>query len=155
MERCFWCHRETEPYAFDLCLSCYRWFHRHKDSPVEYCDLCQKVVTKRQKGICRECRIALEAGVKIPKRIERLKDKYEPVKSLLDSYDSVDKARAGLGIWFKDKEDHLVNVLIDRYYNRKTLDEIGKKERVTREYIRQCENKAISILKERPYALDD
>jgi len=147
MAKCWWCHKDKELYAFDLCIICYRWFHRRKTNPIEYCDICDKVIMKNQKGICKPCREVLEEVTKVPKRVEILDNKYKDLKPMLDKFETSDKAFTYLEHFFKPKQKKLLEILVERYYYRdKTLDEIGKKRGVTREYIRQCENKAIEIL---------
>jgi DNA-directed RNA polymerase sigma subunit (sigma70/sigma32) len=102
---------------------------------------------KNQKGICKPCRVILEETSKVPKRIEVLETKYQTLAPMLDKFESGDKAFTYLEHFFKPRQKKLLEVLIERYYYRdRTLDQIGKKRGVSREYIRQCENKAIEIL---------
>lgn len=148
MAKCWWCHKEKELYAFNLCVPCYRWFHRHKTKPIEYCEICGKVIMKSQKGICKGCKMVLEQVSKVPRRIEILDNKYRDLKPILDKFESDSQAFTYLEHFFKPKQKKLLEILIERYYHQdRTLDEIGKKRGVTREYIRQCEDKAIETLK--------
>lgn len=155
MAKCYWCHKDKEIYAFNVCATCYRWFHRRKTNPAENCEVCGKVVMKNQKGICRPCRTVLDSASKIPKRIEVLESKYKELAPTLNEFGSSQRAFVCLEHFFKPKQKKLLEILIERYYQRnKTLDDIGKSRGVTREYIRQCENKAIEILK-KALSLDD
>lgn len=98
----------------------------------------------------------LEQVSKVPKRIEILKTKYQDLAPMLDKFESADKAYTYLEHFFKPRQKKMLEILVERYYHRnKTLDEIGKKRGVTREYIRQCENKAIEIIKNYTYVDDD
>jgi DNA-directed RNA polymerase sigma subunit (sigma70/sigma32) len=103
---------------------------------------------KSQKGICKPCKTVLEETSKVPKRIEVLDNKYKDLKPMLDKFETDDRAFMYLEHFFKPRQKKLLEILVERYYHQdRTLDEIGKKRGVTREYIRQCENKAIEILK--------
>jgi len=71
------------------------------------------------------------------------KNKYKNVSSFLDTQEINSELKLGALFGNNNK---LVQIVIDRYYNKKTLDAIGKKFNVTREYIRQCEDQAIKKL---------
>lgn len=147
MNTCFWCRKNKELYAYNLCLNCYRWFLKYTKEPIEYCAMCEKVITKRQKGLCTKCRKMLE-DTATPKRIQNLSTKYESISTYLQTFLDSEDAFEALKPYFKPKQQKILTVLVQRFYEHKTLDEIGKswEKPVTREYIRQCEDKAISIV---------
>jgi predicted DNA-binding protein YlxM (UPF0122 family) len=89
----------------------------------------------------------LDRLAKTPKRIERIEEKFDEVKSMLDAFKTPKEAYDALTPLFKPKQLKFLEVAIERYFNRKTLEEIAKKRGVTREYIRQCENKSIELLR--------
>ena len=131
MAKCYWCHKDKKLYAFNLCVSCYRWFHRRKTNPIKNCEVCGKVIMKTQKDICKPCKTVLEKTTKIPKRIEVLEAKYQAIAPMLDKFESDSQAFTYLEHFFKPKQKKLLEILIDRYYHRENrLEDIGKLEEV-------------------------
>lgn len=145
--KCFWCHEVKHIYGYSLCMACYKWFHKYKNESVEYCSLCGKFITKRNKGICAECRAKIhEITKEPPKRLEFMEKKFEPVVPLLQKFESMDKAFEYLHPLFKTRQTKFLEIILRRFFNHETMENIAKDWGVSREYIRQCENNALKIL---------
>jgi hypothetical protein len=140
-------------------MSCYRWFLRRIENPVEVCDLCGTIVSKNQNGICKKCKDLLDLQTKTPKRIQNIESKFNPILSVLSKFKNKDEAAIYLDDMFKSKQKKFLDVLLNRFYKHKTLEEIGQQYSNTREYIRQCEDKAIEIISKKscilPYLFED
>lgn len=120
--KCFWCHKDEVSLNLDnLCSKCLKWFN---------------LQTKNSK---------IKAS-KIPKRITILNTKYNVIKEYLTQFENADAASKACLSFFKPTQYKLLDVLKGRYFDRKTLEEIASQWGVTREYVRQCENKLIEIL---------
>jgi len=149
MNKCWWCHF-PEVYAFNVCHSCYRWFYRHSfldDS--DYCTVCNKFITKRTiGGMCKECKTIIKTIGYIPKRLENLETKFEDLKPYLVPYEDKDTALMALSPLFKSNQIKWLEALLERIYDKVTLQAIADQWGTSREYVRQCENKAFAILKE-------
>ena len=147
IKKCYWCGQEKQLYAFNLCHSCYRWFYRHIGVQPEYCSICDKYITKRQRGTCKQCRQAIRQLGSTPKRITHLEEKYRTVEDVLKGLGSTETAcSALLNTVFKPKQKHLLDIICARYYQQKTMSQIAEERNVSREYIRQCEDRGIKIL---------
>lgn len=152
MSKCWWCWN-PETYAFGLCHACYRWFYRHPHlNDTDYCTLCGKFITKRNKGgVCKDCNQVLKITGHIPKRLENLEKKFEELKPHLDQFSNKQQALQLLSGVFTPKQVKYLEALLERYYDHVTLQHIADMWGVSREYVRQCENKAISILKDKVF----
>lgn len=120
------------------------------NNSVQICDICNIPIRKNQKGICVKCKQSLHKATEIPKRIINIESKFLDIKQILEQYNNSSQATIQLDIFFSTKEKIFLEVLTKRYYEHKTLDELGKtlwSKSVTREYVRQCEDKAIDIIK--------
>jgi len=148
MNACWWCSHPTT-YAHGLCHSCYRWFYRHPyldDS--DYCNLCNKFITKRNiSGTCKKCSKILKLTGYVPKRIGRLENKFEEIVPFMKNFNTKESAQIALSSIFKPKQQKILDALLERYYNKVTLQYIADQWNVSREYVRQCENTAINIIK--------
>lgn len=125
---------------------------------INLCDLCGKPITSKQEGICQKCKKALDKATKVSKRIQNLKTKVADIRGILDQYKNSSQALVQLDSFFAPKEKKFLEVLVARYYDHKTLDGLGKElweKGVTREYVRQCEDKAIEIIKKKTGIVPD
>jgi len=149
MHKCWWCHKEEKPYAFGLCLSCYRWFLRAIQSPPLRCSVCEKIISKKQETdlLCPNCKKEIEISLFVPKRVTHMEDKYETISKFLNSLTAHNlDPEIQLTAILKFKNRKLAKIVCDRFYGKKTLHEIGQEYKVSREYIRQCEDRAVNLL---------
>jgi DNA-directed RNA polymerase specialized sigma subunit len=150
MYKCWWCHKDKKPYAFNLCLSCYRWFLRAAQNPPIRCTICECVISKKHEKemMCVSCRQAVQKSIYKAKRIEHMENKYAPITQFLTKIkDNGLDPELQLTSIFKFKNRKLAEIICERFYNKKTLQEVGTNYNVSREYIRQCEDKAVNLLK--------
>lgn len=152
MKKCWWCWK-PETYAFGVCHTCYRWFYRHPYlDNTNYCTLCNKFITKRNKGgMCTECNKIIKAAGSTPKRLENLEEKFKELKPFFDGFSNKEQAFKLLSESFGPKQIKCLEALLERYFEQVTLQTVADSWGVSREYVRQCENKAIVILKEKFY----
>jgi hypothetical protein len=148
-DKCFWCHKESQLYAYDLCQTCYRWFYRNKEKQQLSCSLCDKPINKRNYGMCSPCRKSIHKVASSLKRINTLQDKLSILSPVLSNKTKTD-AYSKFEHIFKPTQKSFLKILLDRYYDNTTLAEIGKEYNVSREYVRQCQDKAVQILFEHP-----
>lgn len=112
------------------------------------CDVCGKKTAKRQRGLCKECRGALKLS-KTLTRIQKIENKYDLIKPVLSQHATIDDAKANLDYFFSKTQKKFLNAALERYYNHRTLQEIGDEWNVSREYVRQCEDRALKIISTR------
>jgi hypothetical protein len=148
--RCWWCHRTSSHFAFGLCFNCYRWFRKRVKEGQPTCKVCGNPTRNSLAKLCPACKSLAKA---IPKRIIRLYDKVEPIKPILSRFDGAEEAYTYLSSNLKPAHCKWLAILLERYYKHKTMDNVAKSLGVSRQYINECEKKAIGILSRKFVAL--
>ena len=79
-------------------------------------------------------------------RVENIRFKFEGIVPQLKDIETKDEAYAQFSSYFTDKQLKFLDIMLERYYNNTTGTRMGEEYGCTREYIRQCEEKALQII---------
>jgi DNA-directed RNA polymerase sigma subunit (sigma70/sigma32) len=95
--------------------------------------------------MCSPCRKSIHKVASSLKRINALQDKLSILSPVLSNKTKTD-AYSKFEHIFNPTQKSFLKILLDRYYDHTTLAAIGKEYNVSREYVRQCQDKAVQIL---------
>jgi len=85
---------------------------------------------------------------KAGKRLTNIKTKFLDKIPSLGRYNSRDEAYQAFHSYFRPSQTKFLDIALERYYEGRTLEAIASRFDCTREYIRQCEEKALNIIAE-------
>ena len=147
--QCVWCHSDfskRKKYAFNLCVRCYRWYRRYINKEIKTCILCDKLIKVYQGDFCVECKKRINIVNATKKRESNIKSKFLDFAPIFDELDSIEDAKDMFSPFFSSRQEKLLDIALERYFEGTPLREIGERYNCTREYIRQCETQALKII---------
>ena len=81
-------------------------------------------------------------------RIGNIRTKFETIVPMFKTLASKDDAYNEFSHLFTEKQMKLLDIAVERYFDNTPGDTIGGRIGCSREYIRQCEEKALKIISE-------
>jgi len=92
---------------------------------------------------------------KTGKRFDNIQTKFIDEVPEFENFETINDAYAILSDCFSAKQKFLLDIALERFFDGHTLEAIGARHNWTREYVRQCENKALKIISERGIGIRD